>query len=419
MLCLVLQIVSAKQPIRCIQREREALLQFKSRLVDDSNMLSSWTTPDCCQWRGIRCSNLTAHVLMLDLHGDYDNEEYSLRGEIHKSLMELQQLQHLNLSWNYFQESHIPEFFSSLHNLRSLDLSHSYFGGKIPSQLGSLSHLKYLNLASNSLEGSIPYQLGNLSMLQHLDLSDNPLEGNIPSQLGNLFNLQKLYLDGYYGALKMDDGNHGGGQWLSNLTSLTHLYLLSISNLNGSHYWLQMIGKLPKLRELTLSDCSLSDRFILSMRPSKFNVSTSLSVLDLSYNNFTPSIIFPWVSNITFNLAELDLSGNHLEASPSNQTVKLPKLRELRLSFCDLSDNFLHSVTPSNFNFSTSLSILDLSGNTFTSSMIFQWVSNMSSNLIELDLSYSHLEGSTSHFGIIRIRLRGLTSQVTDSRMGF
>ncbi|XP_027357233.1 receptor-like protein EIX2 [Abrus precatorius] len=399
-------IVSAKQPIRCIQREREALLQFKATLVDDYNMLSSWTTPDCCQWKGIRCSNLTAHVLTLDLG------EYLLRGDIHKSLMELQQLQYLNLSSNNFQDIHIPEFFSSLHNLRSLDLSYAGFGGKIPSKFGSLPHLKYLNLAHNSLEGSIPCQLGNLSMLQHLDLSGNSLEGNIPSQLGNLFNLQKLYLGEYNSALKMDDGNHGGGQWLSNLTSLTHLYLRSVSNLNGSHSWPQMIGKLPKLRELGLRDCSLSDHFILSMRPSKFNVCTSLSVLDLSENTFTSSIIFQWVSNITFNLVELDLSGNPLEASPSNhfttKTVKLPKLRELSLSYCGLSDNFLHSVTPSNFNLSTSLSILDLSENTFTSCMIFQWMSNMSSNLIELDLSYNLLEGSTSHFGVMMNSLERL-----------
>ncbi|XP_027359203.1 receptor-like protein EIX1 [Abrus precatorius] len=202
----------------------------------------------------------------------------------------------------------------------------------------------------------------------------------------------------------MDDGNHGGGQWLSNLTSLTQLYLVSISNLNGSHHWLQMIGKLPKLKELSLSDCSLSDHFILSMKPSKFNVSNSLSVLDLSENTFTSSIIFQWVSNMSSNLIELDLANNLLEALPSNhfatKTVKLPKLRELRLSGCLLSDNFLHSMTPSNFNFSTSLSILDLSENTFTSSMIFQWVSNMSSNLIELDLGGNLLEGSQSHSGI-------------------
>ncbi|RZB61538.1 Receptor-like protein EIX2 [Glycine soja] len=330
----------------CIQTEREALLQFKAALVDDYGMLSSWTTSDCCQWQGIRCSNLTAHVLMLDLHGqvkfshafadditDIVWQRY-IRGEIHKSLMELQQLNYLNLSWNYFQGRGIPEFLGSLTNLRYLDLSHSDFEGKIPTQFGSLSHLKYLNLASNSLEGSIPRQLGNLSQLQHLDLSYNSLEGNIPSQignlsqllyldlsgnsfegsipsqLGNLSNLQKLYLGRYYddGALKIDDGDH----WVSNLISLTHLSLVFISNLNTSHSFLQMIAKLPTLRELSLSECSLSDQFILSLRPSKFNFSSSLSILDLSSNSFTSSMILQWLSNVTSNLVELHLSDNHL-----------------------------------------------------------------------------------------------------------
>ncbi|XP_028207647.1 receptor-like protein 9b isoform X2 [Glycine soja] len=63
-------VVSAQDHIMCIQTEREALLQFKAALLDPYGMLSSWTTSDCCQWQGIRCSNLTAHVLMLDLHGD-------------------------------------------------------------------------------------------------------------------------------------------------------------------------------------------------------------------------------------------------------------------------------------------------------------------------------------------------------------
>ncbi|KAK7315133.1 hypothetical protein VNO77_33665 [Canavalia gladiata] len=400
------RFVSGNHQIRCIQREREALLQFKSFLLDHGGMLSSWNTNDCCQWKGIRCTNLTGgHILMLDLHGSYDDDEqFFLSGEIQKSLMELQQLQYLNLSGNDFEGSHIPHFFASLTNLAFLDLSNSYFGGNIPTQFGSLSHLKYLNLAQNDLEGSIPYQLGNLSNLQHLDLRANSLEGNIPSQLGKLSNLQMLYLGGY-NILKIDDGNHVRGQWLSNLTSLTHLYFWSMSNLNTSYSWMQMIGKLPHLRELSLYDCSLSDHFILSLRPFKFNFSTSLSTLDLSFNTFTSSMIFEWVSNVTSNLVELDLSDNFLEGSTSNhfstKMVKLPKLRELRLIDCSLSDHFILSLRPFKFNFSTSLSTLHLSSNTFTSSMIFEWVSNVTSNLVELDLSDNHLEGSTSnHFGI-------------------
>eukprot|EP00256_Glycine_max_P067445 XP_025982040.1 receptor-like protein EIX2 isoform X2 [Glycine max] len=408
-------VVSAQDHIMCIQTEREALLQFKAALLDPYGMLSSWTTSDCCQWQGIRCTNLTAHVLMLDLHGGEFNY---MSGEIHKSLMELQQLKYLNLSWNSFQGRGIPEFLGSLTNLRYLDLEYCRFGGKIPTQFGSLSHLKYLNLALNSLEGSIPRQLGNLSQLQHLDLSANHFEGNIPSQignlsqllhldlsynsfegsipsqLGNLSNLQKLYLggshyydDAYGGALKIDDGDH----WVSNLISLTHLSLVFISNLNTSHSFLQMIAKLPTLRELSLSECSLSDQFILSLRPSKFNFSSSLSILDLSWNSFTSSMILQWLSNVTSNLVELHLSYNLLEGSTSSNHfgIVLNSLQHL-----DLSYNLLEGSTSSN-HFGivlNSLQHLDLSHNLLEGS-ISNHFGRVMNSLEHLDLSYNIFKG--------------------------
>ncbi|KAL2586051.1 hypothetical protein AAZV13_13G030300 [Glycine max] len=447
-------VVSAQDQIMCIQREREALLEFKAALVDHHGMLSSRTTADCCQWEGIRCSNLTGHVLMLDLHAEYNyaygnNVQYLsgrfISGEIHKSLMELQQLNYLDLNSNSFPDRGIPEFLGSLRNLRYLDLSYCDIEGKIPTQFGSLSHLKYLNLAWNrNLEGSIPRQLGNLSQLQHLDLSDNSLEGNIPSQIGNLSqlqhldlsgnyfegnipsqigklsNLQKLYLGRYSdgGALKIDDGDH----WPSNLISLTHLSLLSISNLNTSHSFLQMIAKLPNLRELSLYDCSLSDHFILSLKPSKFNFSTSLSIFDLSWNSFTSSMILQWLSNVTSNLVELDLSHNLLEGSTSSNHFGMVfnSLEHLDLSF----NNFKGEVFKSFINVCTLHSLYMKNNN--LSEDLPSILHNFSSGCVrhslqELDLAYNQITGSLPDLSVFssvdkRIKLiSSLKSLVLDS----
>jgi len=417
LMCLVLQAnrVCSKEVVRCIQSERQTLLQFKAGLADPYGMLSSWTTEDCCEWYGIGCSNLTGHVLMLNLHGDYN---YYISGDIHKSFMELQQLKYLNLARNNFEGNYIPGFFGSLRNLRYLNLSDCNFRGQIPIQFVSLSYLKHLSLSSNNLHGWIPHQLGDLSNLQFLDLSNNylegsiptklgnlsnleyldlhgnsfkgkipsqlgkisnlqfldlsynnALEGSIPSQLGKLTNLQELYLGGYdFSGLTMDNEYLSRGQWLSNLTSLTHLHMSSISNLYRFNSWLKMVGNLPKLIELNLRGCGLSDHFIHSLSQSQLKFPSSLSILDLSRNNFVSSLIFNLVSNISSNLVELDLSYNQMVDLPNNFSCSLPKLRELRLS-----------------------------NNKFTSFMIFQWVSNISSNLVELHLSNNLLEAPPSY----------------------
>ncbi|WVZ14715.1 hypothetical protein V8G54_012281 [Vigna mungo] len=418
-LCVVSEVVNGEEEIRCIPEEREALLQFKDGIVDDYGMLSSWTTPHCCQWEGIRCSNLTSHIISLDLHGD--GEERYMSGEIHKSLMVLPQLQYLNLSHNHFPDTHIPNFLGSLRHLKYLDLSSCGFGGRIPSQLASLSHLKYLNLADNSLNGSIPYQLGNLSQLQHLDLSGHPFlegnippqlgnlsqlqhldlsrngfEGNIPSQLGNLSQLHELYLGGYDSNLKISDG----GQWLSNLISLTHLYLNSVSNLNRSHTWFQVIAKLPQLSELSLVHCSLSDHFILSSMPSKFNFSTSLSVLDISSNTFTSPMVFQWLSNITSNLVHLDLSFNQLEGFTSSDFgIVMNSLRYL-----DLSYNYLKARDLKSFINICTLHSLNLYSNNFTEDLpsILGNLSNrcVRHSLQELHLSSNHITGTLSDISV-------------------
>jgi len=227
-----------------------------------------------------------------------------------------------------------------------------------------------------------------------LDFGYNSFEGNVPSQLGNLSQLQEFYLGG--DGIKIDDG----GQWLSNLISLTHLSLYSLSSLNRSHSWLQAILNLPKLRELDLNECSLSDHFIMSSKPSHFNSSTSLSVLHLSKNTFTSPMIFHWVSNFTSNLVELDLSRNLLEGSTSSDFgMVMNSLRQL-----DLSSNYFKARDLKSFTNICTLSSLYLYENNLTEDLpsILDHFSSgcIRHSLQELDLSFNNITGTLSKLSV-------------------
>ncbi|GMY36253.1 receptor-like protein EIX1 isoform X2 [Fagus crenata] len=68
----------------CVERERQALLEFKKGLIDGNNGLSSWGSEyakkNCCSWAGVQCSNQTGHVLEFF---------HNLRGCLKDSLREL------------------------------------------------------------------------------------------------------------------------------------------------------------------------------------------------------------------------------------------------------------------------------------------------------------------------------------------
>ncbi|XP_020220342.1 receptor-like protein EIX2 isoform X4 [Cajanus cajan] len=385
MVCLVwveVVVCGDEHEIQCIQREREALLQFKAALFDDYGMLSSWTTPHCCQWKGIRCSNLTRHVLMLDLHGEIHDDEYAynsyeisrslnsgsyLSGEIHKSLMELQQLYYFNLTSNSFYNTHIPEFLGSLTNLISLDLSFCGFEGKIPTHFGSLSHLKYLNLAGNfHLEASIiPPQLGNLSQLQHLDLRYNSFEGKIPSQLGNLSKLQ--YLDLSYNSF---EGNIPSQ--LGNLSNLQELYLGG--NIYGGDVALKIYdgGKIPTsmgslfdLQALLLRNNNLTNEIPFSLRNC-----TKLVMLDMAKNKLS-SRIPAWIGSKLQELQILSLGMNHFYGS---LPLEICYLRSIQL--LDLSLNNLSGKIPTCIKNFTSMA-----QNTFSSDYEGHWYFVNTSNI--------------------------------------
>ncbi|KAI8556248.1 hypothetical protein RHMOL_Rhmol05G0237800 [Rhododendron molle] len=352
--------------IRCIERERQALLKFKQALISDYGRLSSWgSTKDCCKWKGVHWSsnNTSNHVTMLDLHTTYDDDvlRYQpnvlpyqpLRGKISPSLLELHHLRYLDLSGNLFSESRIPKF------------------------IGSLCRLRYLNIAFCGFSGPIPQQFKNLSNLRHLDLAYNHL--------------------GYDSRLKSENL-----EWLSHLSLLSHLDLSRVE-LSKATSRVQSVSNLPLLKELHISDCSLPH--VTHFSSFRFNSSATLSTVNLSSNSLSSSI-FNWLFNFSSSLAYIDLGYNELKGSIPDAFGDMVSLTNL-----SLHQNQLEGGLPKSFVNSSHLQSLHLFGNNITEELheFLQKLSGAKNSLESLALSINRLKGPlpdfTRFFSLRELRL--------------
>ncbi|XP_058082494.1 receptor-like protein EIX1 [Magnolia sinica] len=298
----------------CIERERQALLDFKRGLVDPKNWLSSWVGHDCCRWNGVGCNNKTGHVIKLNLRnllGDPTNDFFTgncySSGELNPSLLELRHLTYLDLSLNSFRSKQIPKF------------------------IGSFKKLRYLNLSRADFYGTIPHELGNLSSLVYLDLSTA----------------------GSYSGL-----NVSNLLWLSRLSSLQHLHMDNV-NLEEVPDWLRVVNMLPSLLELHLSGCGLAN----ITTPLPYLNLTSLSVLDLSSNYQLGPRIPDWLFNLS-GLVHLDISAIHLVQGPIPGSLSnLCQLQSLGLSLNERSGEMNGFIESPSGCLGDSLEILDLSVN--------------------------------------------------------
>ncbi|KAL0299337.1 UNVERIFIED_CONTAM: Receptor-like protein EIX1 [Sesamum radiatum] len=325
--------------IRCLEVERRALLKIKHELVDSHGRLSSWADDenawDCCKWRGVHCHNRTNHVTRVDLHdplaGDYYNRS-PLRGKISTSLLELQHLRYLDLSFNDFEYAPIPEF------------------------IGSLTNLRYLKLALAHFSGPIPHHLGNLSKLLYLDLRNN-----------------------YY-------CNSENLDWISGLGSLEYIDL-SFTNLSKAYNWLQAVSKLTSIKELYLRG-DLPE-IPLSLIP-EINGSSPLGILDLSWKSqpWTPWMLIRWFSNFSSTgLTYISLYRNGIPGP-------IPDVFEnmISLAYLDLGINDLQGGIPKYFGNFSSLIGLYLDENNLTRD-ISDLMLNLSGP-IEKKLEYLYLGGN-------------------------
>ena len=91
--------------MKCIDKEREALLQLRRDLSNPNGSLRSWNGEDCCTWKGVICDGLNGHVVKLQLSppqlsgkDNLDTEPYKPigTGELNSSLLNLRDLNYLD-----------------------------------------------------------------------------------------------------------------------------------------------------------------------------------------------------------------------------------------------------------------------------------------------------------------------------------
>ncbi|XP_068329565.1 receptor-like protein EIX1 [Pyrus communis] len=396
-------IAKVPKVIRCIQREKEALLAFKRDVVDSKNRLSSWGSEaqkqDCCaSWEGVYCDKYTGHVVKLDLQG-----RFSLGGRLSSQVGNLTHLQYLDLSLNDFASvENLNSWLPRLSSLTYLDLSWSNLSNSydwleainmLPKltnlslyhcglsaplihsstlfNINSSKSLAHVDLISNQLTSSIFVWLSNYNAsLVHLDLFDNQLVGSIPHVLGNMSSL--VHLD-----LSVNQLVGSIPHVLGNMSSLVHLDL-SVNQLVGSIP--HVLGNMSSLVHLGLSYNQL-----VGSIPHVLGNLSFLAILDLSGNQIEGGI--PQSFSKLCNLQELDLFNNILSG-------QLSWLLQISMSACPdqnsletlhLGMNALEGVvSESHFSNLSRLTILDLSSNSLALSFNSNWVPPFQLKFIDL-----------------------------------
>ncbi|XP_038878985.1 receptor-like protein EIX2 [Benincasa hispida] len=408
--------------IKCMESERQALLSLKQNLIDRYDFLSSWRTQanhkandDCCNWRGVGCSNNTGadhhHIVSLDLHNK------GLMGEVGSSLTQLLHLTYLDLSYNQFDQILIEDI-GSLINLNYLNLSYNKLSGSIPQSLGQLSNLEYLNLQSNLLEGEVSeVHFSKLKNLKALDLSDNLLRLNFNSAWIPPFQMQSISLRNCtlgpdfpkwlqtqnFSVLDISENiiSDEIPRWFWNNLSPNLLFLDisfnyikgEIPNLSLKFKRMPVIilgvnefeGKIPAFlfgaQNLDLSRNKFSDISSLC----EVNDSSPLYLLDTCSNEMSGQLPNCW--NHMLNLASLSLAYNYFSGDIPHSLSNLTRLKSL-----NLRENYFSGKFPSWFNF-TDLIIFDAVDNNLSGNLP-SWIGSRLPNLVRLLLKSNHFHGN-------------------------
>jgi len=295
----------------------------------------------------------------------------NLHGPIPLSVFNLRTLRVIELSSNKFNGTIQLDVIRRLSNLIILSLSHNNLSVNVnfrdDHDLSPLPKLKVLRMDSCKLRG-IPSFLRNQSTLLTLHLSDNMIDGLIPNWIWKLDNLINLNLS----QNSLTDFEGSFFNFSSNLFELdlssnklqgpipfipTNAVYLDYSGNKFSSIIPPDIGNhLPYIRILFLSNNSFQGKIHES-----FCNASSLSLLDLSHNNFFGTIpkCFAALSN---SLRMLNFRGNKLQG----HIPKTMFLNSCALRILDLNDNHIDGTIPKSVANCRELQVLNIGNNALT-----------------------------------------------------
>ncbi|XWS76763.1 hypothetical protein CRYUN_Cryun01aG0205500 [Craigia yunnanensis] len=396
--------------LAAVFNDKDALLQFKSAIVEDPlGFTSSWNPNDTdpCFWHGVTCDPLSGRVISLNLSSNLNSTcsilslsisttvaagqvggNFSLlypclhvgaddkisfaklRGKLSPAIGYLKKLRVLSLGFNgLFGE--LPLEIGKLNLLEILDLGFNAFHGPIPATLKNCTVLRVINLSGNQLNGTIPAIFRQIIRLQVVDFSFNKLSGEIPEELSeNCGSLVHLHLasNGLSGSIPSKMGNCG------ELKSLILSSNMLQDNIPSS------LGKLENLEAL-----DLSRNFLSGVVPPALGDCKQLKLLVLK-NNYGP-LFSRKDTSLTFQQEEDgEEDFNYFEGELPESIVELSDIRVLWVPNANLEGIF-----PQNWGSCSDLKMLNVAQNFLTGQIPMSF--GNCKNLYLLDLSSNNLSG--------------------------
>ncbi|XP_068654018.1 LRR receptor-like serine/threonine-protein kinase GHR1 [Aristolochia californica] len=301
-------------------------------------------------------------------------------------------IQYLNLSNNRFTGSLIGGGgLLSFENLKVLDLSYNELSGELPG-FDFFYALEILRLSNNKFSGFIPNGLlkGDSLVLTELDLSANNLSGPISMIMSTSLHSLNVSSNAISGDLPLLTGG-------CTVLDLSHNQLTG--NLSAMMKWGNGIeyvdlsqnlltGSLPELTSqfLRLNYLNLSYNSLSSSLPTVLTQYPKLRSLDLSFNHFGGPLPADLLGSST--LQELYLRNNLLTGGI---TFSLTSPNKSNLQVLDISGNQLNGTISNELSSLSSLEKLDLSRNGFTGPLPHSLAGLV--YLVSLDFSMNHFTG--------------------------